>query len=78
MHCKVINLFISKPVFLLTLLYIIIIFILFAIVIMIINGVCCADQIMPRKMEGKNKVKKSKTTRFHIHTDNPVDELSNR
>ena len=41
---------------------------------MIINGVCYADQIIS-KMEGKSK-EKTKTTRFHIHTDNPIDEVT--
>jgi hypothetical protein len=76
MQCKVINLFISKSIFLLILLHIIII-IWFAIIIMIRHGVLCADQIVSKEDEGKIK-KKSKTTRFHIHTDNQIDELSNR
>lgn len=40
-------------------------------------GFVVQTKLYRRKMEGKSK-EKTKTTRFHIHTDNPIDELSDR
>jgi hypothetical protein len=40
-------------------------------------GFCVQTKLYRRKVDGKSK-EKTKTTRFHIHTDNQIDELSNR
>ena len=77
MQCKVINLFISKSIFFIN----IITYYYYYLVCNCYNdhkwGLLCRPNYIEGRWREKSK-EKTKTTRFHIHTDNPIDELSNR